>query len=159
MKGGAVCKSFGIASIAFVYHKCENLIFGKIPNPFLKHFFKQLMEVIMERRSRKNLVKIYLNDDEKVILEVKMKRARYESKSAFIRSLIRYGLAFKLDYKFIHEYTVAISKIGNNINQIAYKVNATDCLTNEEYLSLRTDLEKIWKLQKSILSKIPTTKI
>ena len=107
------------------------------------------------QRERKIPVQIYLSNDESKILEVKMRRSGFDSKSAFIRALIRYGKAFKIDYKFLHEYSVQISKIGNNINQIAYKVNSTDCLGYEEYLTLRKDLEKIWQLQKSILSLIP----
>ena len=111
------------------------------------------------QRERKIPVQIYLSTDESKILEVKMRRSGFDSKSAFIRMLIRYAKAFKIDYKFLHEYSVSISKIGNNINQIAYKVNSTDCLGYEEYLTLRKDLEKIWQLQKSILSQIPSVEL
>ena len=111
------------------------------------------------QRERKIPVQIYLSNDESKILEVKMRRSGFDSKSAFIRTLIRYGQAFKIDYKFLHEYSVSISKIGNNINQIAYKVNSTDCLGYEEYLTLRKDMEKIWQLQKSILSQIPSVEL
>ena len=113
----------------------------------------------MEGRNRNNLVKIYLSNDEMKIMEVKMRRAGFNSRSAFVRTLIKYAQANRIDYKFIHEYTVQISKIGNNINQIAYKVNSTDCLSYEEYLTLRKDMEKIWQLQKSILSQIPLVKL
>ena len=41
-----------------------------------------------------------------------------------IRTFIRSGVGYKFDYSEHSHYAVELSRIGNNINQIAYRVNA-----------------------------------
>lgn len=78
----------------------------------------------MANRERKNELKIYLNDDEKYILDEKVRLSGIKDKSAFLRQLILYGFVYDIDYSDLWEYNTTLSKIGNNLNQIAKRMNA-----------------------------------
>ena len=48
-----------------------------------------------------------------------------KSKSAFLRRQILYGFVYDIDYSELREYNAALGRIGNNLNQIAKRMNAT----------------------------------
>lgn len=73
----------------------------------------------MSKRTRTNQVNVYLSDDELHLLLEKTKISGAKSYSAFIRNLIIYGFTYDVDYKDLHEYSVALSRINNSLNQIA----------------------------------------
>ena len=78
----------------------------------------------MANRERQNELKIYLSDDEQYILDQKWKASGMKSKSAFIRHLILYGYVYDVNYEHLREYNTTLARIGNNLNQIAKRMNA-----------------------------------
>ena len=84
----------------------------------------------MAKRERQNELKIYLNNDEQYILEQKFKISGMKSKSSFIRHLILYGYVYDVDYEHLREYNTILARIGNNLNQIAKRMNAREGLSN-----------------------------
>ena len=109
----------------------------------------------MANRERKNELKIYLSDDEQYILEQKVKISGMKSKSAFLRRLILYGFVYDLDYSELREYNSALGKIGNNLNQIAKRMNATGNVYAADVKEVKELMKKIWDTQKSMLSNQP----
>ncbi len=109
----------------------------------------------MANRERKNELKIYLSDDEQYILEQKVKISGMKSKSAFLRRLILYGFVYDLDYSELREYNSALGKIGNNLNQIAKRMNATGNVYAADVKEVKELMKKVWDTQKSMLSKQP----
>ncbi len=109
----------------------------------------------MKNRNRKNEFIIYLSDDEKRLLDEKWKLSGLPSKASFIRNLIVYGFVYDIDYSELKQYTAAISKIGNNINQIARKVNTYDIATAEDIKEVKEQMEELWRIQRSMLLKQP----
>ncbi len=109
----------------------------------------------MPNRSRTHELKVFLNDDEYRILLGKTKLSGMPSKSAFIRQLIIEGVVYDVDYSYLREYNYQLGKIGNNINQIAHKANSTDSIYKADIDKLKEDMENIWRLQRSMLSKQP----
>ena len=87
----------------------------------------------MAKRERQNELKIYLNNDEQYILEQKFKISGMKSKSSFIRHLILYGYVYDVDYEHLREYNTILARIGNNLNQIAKRMNATVQILLERY--------------------------
>ena len=79
----------------------------------------------MANRERKNELKVYLSDDEQYILEQNVKASGMKSKSTFLRRQILYGFVYDIDYSELREYNAALGRIGNNLNQIAKRMNAT----------------------------------
>lgn len=112
----------------------------------------------MSNRTRQNELKIFLSDDEKFILEEKYKLSGMRSHSSFIRHLILYGYVYDVDYSDLREYNTLLSKIGNNLNQIAKRSNTTGHLYNEDIQEVKELMNQVWHTQKSMLSKQPSIK-
>ena len=108
-----------------------------------------------EKRERKNQLQVLLSDKEAIILEAKFKESGLHSKSDFIRDLIRYGNVYYTDYSDLRDLQTELSRIGNNINQIAKKMNETGVAYSEDVKEVKEKQERIWQLLKSILSNSP----
>lgn len=98
---------------------------------------------------------IRLTKDDNQIFEEKFKRSGLNSRSEYIRELIRFGFTYTVEYSHIQEANMQLSKIGTNINQIAKKVNENQPLLASDITLLKEYMEKIWQLQKSTLSQEP----
>lgn len=96
-----------------------------------------------------------LNKEDNELFEEKFKKSKMNNRNDFIRSLIRYGFVYTIDYSFLQEYNMQLGKIGVNINQIAHKVNSNELIGQEDIKELQGDMKKIWQLQKSMLLKEP----
>ena len=112
----------------------------------------------MANRERKNELKIYLNDDEQYILEQKVKASGMKSKSAFLRRQILYGFIYDIDYSELREYSAALGKIGNNLNQIAKRMNATGNVYKADVEEVKKLMKQVWDTQKAMLAKQPSIK-
>ncbi len=112
----------------------------------------------MKNRNRKNELKIFLSDDEKYILEQKWKLSGAKSRSAFVRHLILYGYVYDVDYSDLREYNTNLARIGNILNQIAKRANATGNIYDDDIKEVKELMNKIWHTQKSMLSRQPSIK-
>lgn len=112
----------------------------------------------MSKRNRPILIQIYLSEDEKNILDEKVRLSRSRNYSSFIRHLIKYGFVYDVDYSYISEMNYQLGKIGNNINQIAHIANTNACISQNQINEVKELMQKIWRTQESILSKQPYTK-
>ena len=111
-----------------------------------------------DNRSRKNEILFYLSDDEKYILDYKVKISGMNSQAAFIRFLIIYGFVYDIDYSQLQEYNTLLSRISNNLNQIAKRMNATGHVYDADVKQVKELMNEVWQSQKSMLSKQPYLK-
>ncbi len=111
-----------------------------------------------KNRSRKYGIVIHLSEDEKYILDEKAKCSNMKSRAAFIRHLIIYGYVYDIDYTELREYNAALARIGNNLNQIAKRMNATGNVYKADVNEVKELMQKIWHTQKSMLSRQPLIK-
>ena len=112
----------------------------------------------MAKRERKNELKIFLSDDEQYILEQKVKISSMKSKSSFLRHLILYGFVYDIDYSDLRNYNTTLGKIGNNLNQIAKRMNATGNIYAADVKQVKERMKKVWDTQKAMLPKQPSIK-
>ena len=112
----------------------------------------------MAQRERQNELKIYLNDDEQYILEQKFKISGMKSKSAFLRKMILYGFVYEVDYSHIRKMNTLLGNISSNLNQITHRINSTNTVYPKDLDDIKELMEKIWQLQKSMVSKQPLIK-
>jgi UDP-N-acetylmuramate-alanine ligase len=112
----------------------------------------------MTKRNRKISIQIYLSDDESYILNQKWKASNMKSKSSFIRHLILYGYVYDVNYDHLREYNTALARIGNNLNQIAKRMNATGNVYEADVKEVKELMKQVWQSQKSMLSKQPSIK-
>ena len=112
----------------------------------------------MAHRERQHELKIYLSKDEQYVLEQKFKISGMKSKSAFIRHLILYSYVYDVNYEHLREYNTLLYRIGNNLNQIAKRINQTGNLYEADVKEVKELMNQVWQLQKSMLSRQPSIK-
>ena len=103
-------------------------------------------------------MQIYLSDDEHYILEQKCKASGMKSKSSFIRHMILYGYVYDVNYDHLREYNAQLARIGNNLNQIAKRMNATGNVYQADVKEVKELMKQVWQSQKSMLSRQPSIK-
>ena len=109
-----------------------------------------------DNRNRKRQVKAWLLQKEFEILEKKAKLSGV-TKSQYLRDMIIYGNV----KDSIHNFSKAdserlvfeISKIGNNINQIAYRVNAKATVNEDDFIDLKNEYQYLFFLFDEIVRK------
>jgi nitrous oxidase accessory protein NosD len=109
----------------------------------------------MANRSRSYRLSVYLDENEKYILDNKVKISGAKSKGAFLRTLITYGYVYDVDYKYLREYSTELNRIGTLLNQIAKRVNTSGNIYKTDMEEVKELMEKIWRTQESMLSKQP----
>ena len=112
----------------------------------------------MENRERKKGFLLYLNEDEMEILEEKCRLANLKSKSEYIRRLITDGYILDVNFSELTRYNFLLSKISTNINQIAHRCNETKSVYRSDIDSVKEEMDKLWQLQRSMLSSLPWAK-
>ncbi len=108
-----------------------------------------------KNRTRNNKFTLYLSDDEMRILNAKTKLLGMNSKAQLLRQLLIEEKLYVVDYKELHDYNIQLGRIGTNINQIAHRTNETRSIYQTDINEIKEEIEKIWQLQKSMLSKQP----
>jgi len=83
-------------------------------------------------RKRKRNLTVFFTDEERELLDAKADDAEM-SKAGYIRNIILFGAAHKktvFSDEYGEEIRCRLNGIGNNINQIAQKANATSIFDN-----------------------------
>ena len=109
----------------------------------------------MENRERTHRFTLRLSDQENRILETKMKLNKDPSKSYVIRRLIVDAELYEIDYREFREIATQLARIGNNINQIAKRVNETRSIYQTDIDQIKKEFKEICRLQESMQSKLP----
>ena len=89
----------------------------------------------MNGRKRKIQIKFYVTEEERALIEQKMKLVPTRNMAAYLRKIAIDGYIIQTDHSDIKAMTAEIQKIGVNINQIAKRVNATGSVYQEDICS------------------------
>ncbi|MGL9971872.1 plasmid mobilization protein [Enterococcus sp. DIV1420a] len=99
---------------------------------------------------RSKIIKIYMTNDEKKKILEKMKEAEFQKMSNYMRNMALHGEVVKNDFVTLREalaetgqYVYELNKIGNNLNQIAHKLNQTDLVEKEDVQFLVSEFTKL----------------
>lgn len=125
-------------------------LLGSVPNPLEN---AKGMEEMAERK-RDIQVKFYVTEQERLLIEEKMKLLSTDNLGAYLWKMAVDGYIIQVDYSAIKEQTAEIQKIGVNVNQIAKRVNTTGNVYEQDLKEIKGALEKIWQLQRYTLSKL-----
>ena len=108
----------------------------------------------MATRERKHELKVFLSDDEERILEGTMKLMKLPSKSFTIRKLIVESALYDVDFREFRDIGTQLARIGNNINQIAKRINETRSIYQTDIDEMKKEFKEICRLQESMQSKL-----
>ena len=79
----------------------------------------------MSNRKRTVQIKFRVTEEERALIEEKMKLIPTRNMAAYLRKMAIDGYVIQVDHSDIKAMTAEIQKIGVNINQIARRANAT----------------------------------
>ena len=105
----------------------------------------------MAERKRAIQLKLWVTEDEKKLIEEKMKILGTRNFGAYARKMLIDGYIIKVDYSEQRKLAAEVNKIGVNINQICKRINETGRAFAEDVLELKSRMEDIWRLLKSSL--------
>ena len=109
----------------------------------------------MANRTRPYNIHVMVTEEEKQLIEEKRKLAGFLNTGAYMRKIAIDGQIFKIDPDPLRNVSAQMTGIGRNINQIAKRVNTISNIYKDDVNELKEEMEEIWQLLKSILSKLP----
>ena len=110
----------------------------------------------MINEGRKIPIQVYLTEEENELLQEKMKLANIKNKSEYVRRMITDGYILEVNFPELKEYNFLLSKVSTNVNQIAHRINETHSIYKTDIDELKKEIDKIWQLQRSMVSKLPS---
>ena len=106
----------------------------------------------MASRKRNIQMKFWVTEEEKILIEEKMKLLPTQRYGAYLRKMVIDGYIIYTDTADIKAMNTELSAIGRNINQIAKRLNAGSTAYKEDIQEIKERLDEIWQLQRRILS-------
>lgn len=100
----------------------------------------------MANRTRPLILRVPVNEQERELIEQKMKLIPTKNFAAYARKMLIDGYIIQIEHSDIKAMTAEIQKIGVNVNQIARRANATG---REKGVSLLIDIENSIKVQEN----------
>ena len=107
----------------------------------------------MNGRKRTVQIKFRVTEEERALIEEKMKLIPTRNMAAYLRKMAIDGYVIQVDHSDIKAMTAEIQKIGVNINQITRRANATGSVYQEDIEEIKGVLNEIWRLQRLSLLK------
>ncbi|MFK4935487.1 plasmid mobilization protein [Lactococcus garvieae] len=144
-KRGFIC---GRRSLPVDFYITQNIIYGG--NTM---FDKQL--------KRPKPLKVYVNADEEFKIRNRMQEAKVKNITNYMRRMALDGEIRTYDFSSVKEgllpigeYSVALNRIGNNINQISKKANETDVIDNEDIQYLSSQVHDMKQNYEAVIKKL-----
>ena len=97
----------------------------------------------MGGRKRTVQIKFRVTEEERALIEQKMKLVPTRNMEAYLRKMAIDGYIIQIDHADIKAMTAEIQKIGVNINHIARRVNDTGSVYQEDIEEIKGELAEI----------------
>ena len=108
----------------------------------------------MANRKRKIVLRCPVTEEERKLIEQKMALLPTSQIGAYLRKMAIDGLIIYTDTSNIKEFTKELQAIGNNINQIAKRINETGLIYKDDIAALQEKMNEVWQLQRKILTSL-----
>ena len=108
----------------------------------------------MAKRKREIVLRFRVTPEERGMIEEKMTQLGTENMAAYLRKMAIDGYIVKLDLPELKELVSLLRRTGNNLNQIAKRVNETSRIYAADIECLLENQEKLWSMAKEILGRL-----
>ena len=105
----------------------------------------------MENRKRNVQIIVRVTEDERTLIEEKMKQIPTMNLSAYSRKMLIGGYIIVLDLQEVKAHTAQLQKIGGNLNQITKCINETGRIYDNDMDELKRLMDEVWKLERQLL--------
>jgi hypothetical protein len=95
-----------------------------------------------------------VNEDEKYFIEKKMEAAGWTNFRSFVLHFLVRGAIVKLDIAEVREMTTLLRNVSSNINQIAARINSTNCIYDADMTEIQARQSELWEQQNKIIVAI-----
>lgn len=111
-----------------------------------------------EHRSRPITIKMRVNEGEAALIEERMAQLGTSNREAFLRKMALDGYILRLDMPELKELVSELRYMGNNLNQLTKRVNATGRVYEADLEDIRQRQEDIWQEVHSLLIRLGSLK-
>ena len=105
----------------------------------------------MKNRKRNVQIIVRVTEEERALIEKKMKQIPTINLSAYARKMLIDGYIIVLDLQEIKTHTTQLQKIGVNVNQIAKRINETGRIYADDMDEIKRLMEEVWRLERRLL--------
>lgn len=105
----------------------------------------------MENRKRNVQIIVRVTEDERTLIEEKMKQIPTMNLSAYSRKMLIDGYIIVLDLQEVKAHMAQLQKIGGNLNQITKRINETRRIYDNDMDELKRLMDEVWKLERQLL--------
>jgi len=100
------------------------------------------------------MVRFRVTPEEKAMIEQKMAQVGTSNMEAYLRKISIDGYILKLTLPELREMISLLRYSGNNLNQIAKKLNQMGGFCDEDIEDIRQNQERLWRAANKILAKL-----
>lgn len=97
----------------------------------------------MENRKRNVQIIVRVTEDERTLIEEKMRQIPTMNLSAYSRKMLIDGYIIVLDLQKVKAHTVQLQKIGGNLNQITKRINETERIYDNDMDELKRLMDEV----------------
>ena len=112
----------------------------------------------MAKRKRNIVIRFRVTPEEREMIESKMAQFGTSNMAAYLRKISIDGYVVRLDLPELREMVSLLRRSGNNLNQIAKRVNETSRIYDADIDCLKENQEKIWSAANGILTRLANVK-
>ena len=108
----------------------------------------------MAKRKREIVLRFRVTPEDRGMIEEKMAQLGTENMAAYLRKIAIDGYVVMLDLPELRDMVSLLRRSGNNLNQIAKRVNETSRIYAADIECLLENQEKLWSVAKEILGRL-----
>ena len=105
----------------------------------------------MENRKRNVQIIVRVTEEERALIEKKMKQIPTINLSAYFRKMLIDEYIIVLDLHEVKAHTAQLQKIGVNVNQIARRINETAHIYTDDMDEIKRLMKEVWRLERRLL--------
>lgn len=105
----------------------------------------------MPDRNRSTYVAFWISDEEKELIQEKMKLMGISNMSAYLRKMAIDGYTVRLDLPELNQMVSLLRHIGNNINQLTKRVHETGRIYEADLEDIKQNQERLWDAAQKII--------
>lgn len=106
-------------------------------------------------RLREKQLNVRVTEYEYQLIQERMKQSGSSTLRAFLVDSATNGFLINVDYSDIKNLAYEINRIGNNINQIAHKINSENAIYRSDIEEVQDKVDMIWKMLRAKFYQIP----
>ena len=110
----------------------------------------------MAKRTRSTQLHFMVSEQERKLIEEKMKQLNTKNLGAYLRKMAVDGYVIYLDLSDIRELVALLRRTSNSLNQLTKRVHQTGNIYIEDLEALRESYDKLWDTSDEILSRLST---